>query len=95
MRPRFRLIGRTDMPQGSCEMAWEDGGAIRNAGELIEKIRLELERFVPPAPPDENKPPEEPETGDSPDPENNVITKGKDSRDTPAQPDLETGDNHE
>lgn len=40
--PRYRVLSNPSFRAGQCKMGWEDGGAVRNAEELAENIRLTL-----------------------------------------------------
>ena len=37
--PRYRILAGKDLKPGQCRLAWEDGGAVRDAEALAAKIR--------------------------------------------------------
>ncbi len=36
--PRYRVLAQKDLNPGQCRLAWEDGGAVRDAADLAAKI---------------------------------------------------------
>lgn len=87
--PRFKVKGREDLSEGSCELSWKDGGMVRNPRETAKNIENTLMKLL-------NNPKEA-----IPVDTNSDINKVIDSSDSEIdnkiteEPKPETGENHD
>lgn len=44
--PRYRVLAQPDLHPGQCRMNWEDGGAVRDAQRLADKITQALDALL-------------------------------------------------
>lgn len=49
LKTRYIIKEDSELSQGGCTLAWEDGGAVRDAQKLIENMILEVDRLLPEA----------------------------------------------
>lgn len=47
---RYNVIANNSLPQLSCKLKWEDGGAIRNLNEIADKIHTILQEHIDKSP---------------------------------------------
>lgn len=66
--PRYRVLAQKDLNPGQCRLSWEDGGAVRDAEALAEKVTAALADLLGPEGP-------APAQESVPTPQNNAINE--------------------